>query len=134
MNTPLLLVGTVFAILAALVHVVIFTFESVNWTKPAVWKRFGLSSQQDADTVRPMAYNQGFYNLFLAIGTVVGLLLMLNPDTMQAGYGVALFATLSMLAAASVLIISNPKLARAAVTQGAFPLVAVVFLLLAQVV
>ena len=134
MNAPLLVAGSVFAILAALIHVVIFTFESVNWARPAVWKRFGVATQQDAETLRPMAYNQGFYNLFLAVGAVVGVLLMLGDDTRQAGYAVALFAVLSMLAAASVLIISNPKLARAAVTQGAFPLIAVVFLLLALAV
>jgi putative membrane protein len=132
MNPALLIIGSIFAVLAALVHVVIFYLESIGWTKPAVWKRFGVASQADADTVRPMAYNQGFYNLFLAIGAVVGTIL-LATELEQAGYAVVLFATLSMVAAATVLVLSNPRLARAALTQGALPLVGVLFLLLALI-
>jgi putative membrane protein len=132
MNTVLLVIGAVFAVLAAVLHVVIFRLESIEWSKPAVWKRFGVASQSDADVVRPMAYNQGFYNLFLGIGALLGAALLLTPAAL-AGYGIALFATGSMLAAATVLILSNRRLARAAITQGALPLLAVLFLLLALV-
>jgi putative membrane protein len=132
MNTVLLVIGAVFAVLAAVLHVVIFRLESIDWSKPAVWKRFGVASQSDADVVRPMAYNQGFYNLFLGIGALLGAALLLTPAAL-AGYGIALFATGSMLAAATVLILSNRRLARAAITQGALPLLAVLFLLLALV-
>jgi len=132
MNPALLIIGSIFAVLAALVHVVIFYFESIAWTRPAIWKRFGIGSQTDAETIRPMAYNQGFYNLFLAVGIVAGVIL-LATDAALAGFGVALFATLSMVAAATVLVLSNPKLARAAVTQGALPLLAVLFFLLALI-
>ena len=47
--------------------------ESLTWTQPATWKRFGVASQADAETTRPTAYNQGFYNLFLALGALVGI-------------------------------------------------------------
>ncbi|MET0317260.1 MAG: DUF1304 domain-containing protein, partial [Rhodococcus fascians] len=60
-------IASIFAAVAAALHVVIFFMESVAWTKPAVWRRFGVASQADADVVRPMAFNQGFYNLFLAL-------------------------------------------------------------------
>ena len=66
MNLVLLIVAIVFAALAALLHVYIFVMESVLWTRPSIWKRFGLKSQEDAETIAPMALNQGFYNLFLA--------------------------------------------------------------------
>lgn len=134
MSTPFLVVGSAFALLAALVHVMIFYLESVTWSRPATWRRFGVRSQADADVVRPMAYNQGYYNLFLATGTVVGVALIAWTDADEAGYALVLFVTLSMLAAATVLIVSSPALARAAITQGALPLLAVVFLLLAPVV
>jgi len=123
-----LILGLVFAGIAALIHVVIFRLESIVWSQPATWKRFGLRSQADADVVKPMALNQGFYNLFLAIGTIVGIVLAAT-GSVDVGRALVLFATLSMVAAASVLIISNAKLARAAVTQGAAPLIAVVLLL-----
>jgi putative membrane protein len=107
------------------VHGVIFSLESLRWSQPATWRRFGIASQQDADTVAPMAYNQGFYNLFLGVGALVGVVLLAFPGVRQAGVGVAVLAVGSMLAAATVLVLSNRALARAALTQGLFPLVAV---------
>ena len=59
----------IFASIAALLHVLFFKLESLDWRKPKTWKTFGLESQADADTTASLAFNQGFYNLFLAIGT-----------------------------------------------------------------
>jgi putative membrane protein len=75
-----------------------------------------------------MALNQGFYNLFLAVGVFVAFFLLPHPTLHAAGVMLLLFSCASMLAAALVLVISNPKMARAAVTQGLLPLIAVVSL------
>ena len=123
----LAIIGAVFLGLAALIHVYIFYLESIAWSKPKTWKTFGLRSQTEADTVKPMAYNQGYYNGFLAIGVIVGLVL-LTTDVAQAGYALAIFAGSSMVLAATVLITSNAKLARAAGLQGAAPLIGVLLL------
>ena len=123
----LAIVGAVFLGLAALIHVYIFYLESIAWSKPKTWKTFGLRSQTEADTVKPMAYNQGYYNGFLAIGVIVGLVLI-TTNVAQAGYALAIFAGSSMVLAATVLITSNAKLARAAVLQGAAPLIGVLLL------
>jgi putative membrane protein len=130
MDELFLVIGTVFAFLAAVIHLVIFCFESVLWSRPKVWRRFGITSDEDARTIQPMAFNQGFYNVFLAIGTGVGLVLTATENFHQAGVALTLFALISMLLASIVLISSSPKLARAAITQGAAPLLGVVFLLL----
>jgi putative membrane protein len=132
-TTPLLVIGSALAVLAGLLHFAIFYLESVTWTRPATWRRFGLESQADAEVTRPLAYNQGFYNAFLGAGAIIGAALLLFSNTQQAGYGIALFAVLSMLLAASVLILSNPSLARAALTQGTIPLLSAACLLLALV-
>ena len=124
-----LVIGLVFVGIAALIHKYIFYMESITWTKPATWKRFGLRSQEDANTVKPMAYNQGFYNLFLALGIVVGIILILVGQV-DVGRAVALFGALSMVAAATVLVTSNPRLARAAALQGTAPLLGVIFIVL----
>ena len=124
----LLVVAIVFAALAAVLHVAIFIMESVLWTRPATWKRFGLHSQEEAQTIRPMALNQGFYNLFLTIGVILGFVLLAGSSTHLAGVMLVLFACASMLAASLVLVISQPKLVRAALTQGLLPLVAVILL------
>jgi len=133
MNSALLVAGSIFVGLAALIHVYIFYLESIAWSKPKTWKTFGLASQADADTVKPMAYNQGYYNAFLAGGIIVGLILLATPSTQQAGFALALFAALSMVLAATVLITSNAKLARSAAIQGVLPLIGVILLLLALV-
>lgn len=133
MSNVFLVIGVIFGAIAALLHVVIFTFESVNWTKPATWKRFGVASQADAETLKPMALNQGFYNLFLTIGVIVGLLLLPHTALFNAGLMLILFACGSMLAASIVLVISQPKLLQAALTQGVLPLIAVIFLVIGGV-
>lgn len=128
MNLPVLIVAIVFAALASLLHVYIFVMESVLWTRPSIWKRFGVKSQDDADTIRPMALNQGFYNLFLAIGIFVGFVLLPHPGLHAPGVVLVLFCCASMVAAALVLVISNPRMFRAALTQGVLPLIAVIAL------
>jgi len=116
------ILATVFAALAALLHVYIFVMESVQWTQPRIWKRFGVADQAAAEITKPMAYNQGFYNLFLAIGVVIGIVLF------YAGGGIALvlFALGSMVAAALVLVTTGLKYLRPALIQGTLPLIAFV--------
>jgi putative membrane protein len=128
MSSALVVVGTVFLAIAAAIHVFIFVLESVMWSRPSTWRGFGVRSQADADVIRPMAFNQGFYNLFLALGIGIGLVLASWPNLHQAGHGIALFAAGSMVAAALVLIISSPRLARAAAIQGVAPLVGIALL------
>lgn len=125
------ILGTIFIAIAALIHVYIFTMESITWGKPATWKRFGLASQADADTVKPMAYNQGFYNVFLAVIAAVGLVMIGSTNLAGPGYALAISAAASMVLASIVLITSSPKLARAALIQGLAPLVGIIFLVAA---
>ena len=100
------------------------------WTKESTRKVFGVRSADDAELMKPLAYNQGFYNLFLALGAGTGLVMTGIPGLTQAGYAVAIFALLSMVLAAVVLVTSNPKAARSALIQGAAPLIGIVFLVL----
>ncbi|MET3173105.1 UNVERIFIED_ORG: putative membrane protein [Arthrobacter sp. UYCu721] len=131
----MILVSLLFAFIAAALHVYIFTMESLTWTTPATWKRFGLASQADAETTKPLAYNQGFYNLFLAIGAFLGVgCVALGPDASAqnvVGWTLIFSCCGSMLLAAAVLALSGKKYLRAAATQGATPLLAVVLGLLA---
>jgi putative membrane protein len=121
----------VFAGLAGLLHVYIFTMESLTWTSRRTRAAFGTTAEE-AETTKLLAFNQGFYNLFLAIVTGIGI------AGVALGYkaiGAALlFAGVgSMAAAAIVLLASAPDKARAALTQGTFPVIAVVFLVIGLV-
>jgi putative membrane protein len=116
----MLTVALVFAGLAALVHVYIFWLEALAFDT-AGRKVFGVSAE-DVATMKPWAYNQGFYNLFLAIGTGVGVAIAgANRD---AAVALVVLGTGSMLAAALVLITSDSSKARGAVVQGTFPALA----------
>jgi putative membrane protein len=117
------------AVLAALVHAWFFVLESVWFMRESVWRRFGLASESDARVVRSFAWNQGFYNLFLAVGIAIGLTLVAAGDA-TAGRAIVLFACGSMIAAGVVLVLHNPAFLRAAAIQVVPPLVAVVAIFL----
>src|ERR1700755_1310126 len=116
----------VFAGLAGLLHVYIFTMESLTWTSKRTRAAFG-TTPEEAETTKLLAFNQGFYNLFLAI---VGGLGVAGVAMGHKAIGATLiFAGVgSMAAAAVVLLLAAPDKARAALTQGTFPLIAVVLL------
>ena len=118
-------IGIAAAIVAALIHVWFFVLESLWFSRPAVWARFGLSSVEEARTVRSFAFNQGFYNLFLAVGVGIGLLLAASGDP-ASGRAIVLFACGSMVAAGVVLVLHNRAFLQAALIQVVPALVAIV--------
>jgi len=126
----MLIIGLLLAALSAAFHVFIFVLESVRWTEPATRKIFGVASAADAEVTKPLAYNQGFYNLFLAIAALLGIVLTLAGQPVV-GLTLVFAGTGMMLAAALVLVLSNPKMARSAALQGGLPLLAVVVLAIA---
>lgn len=125
----MIVLATVVVTLAAALHIGIFVMESVAWTRPGVWKRFGVADQATADATRPMAYNQGFYNLFLAIGAIIGLILY-GVGLRPAGLTLILFTMASMLAASIVLVTTGRGYLRPAIIQGVLPLIGIVLMLL----
>ena len=118
--------GLILAALAALLHVYIFVMESLTWTSPRTRATFG-TTPETAETTKELAFNQGFYNLFLAIVTAIGVAAVLI-GARAVGVALVLSGVGSMLAAALVLLLSSPDKARAAITQGTLPLIAVVLL------
>ena len=126
------MVAVIFALLAALIHILFFVLESLLFRRPFAWQTFGIKSQADAETTRDWALNQGFYNLFLAIGVIVGVVLAAgdDPAAVGAGVGMVLLGTGSMLGAAVVLLITKPRLLRGVLIQGVPPLVAIIAVVL----
>ena len=121
--------GYIFAALAAVVHVYIFVLESILWTAPKTRATFGVKSEEEALTTKPLAFNQGFYNLFLAIVSVFGIVVAATGSA-SVGIALVLAGTGSMVAAGLVLILSSPDKARAAVVQMLFPAIAVILLVI----
>jgi putative membrane protein len=120
--------GLIFAGLAALLHVYIWMMESLTWTSARTRATFGIT-EEEALATKELAFNQGFYNLFLAIVSGIGAVAVFTGAT-AVGAALVFAGVGSMLAAAVVLLVSSPDKARAAITQGTLPLIAIVLLVI----
>lgn len=128
----MLITGLVLAAVAALVHVYIFYMESFAWTTQQARSVFG-TTPEEAEATQELAFNQGFYNLFLGVVAAIGIVLTAIGQA-TAGLALVYAGAGSMAAAAAVLFLSSPDKRSAAVKQGFVPLLAVVLLLVAQTV
>ncbi len=117
-----MVVAVVFGLVAGALHVGFWVMESLLWRQPRIWKRFGARSQEDADLMAFGMLNQGYYNLFLGCGAVVGV--VLTASEAEGGRLLLGFACLFMLGAAAVLVIARPAMLRAGLIQGGPPAVA----------
>ncbi|MFF0339354.1 DUF1304 domain-containing protein [Kribbella sp. NPDC004875] len=115
------LIAQVFVGLAGVFHVVVFALESLLFRKPSTYRRFLVKDDIEMAAARPWAFNQGFYNLFLAIGALGGLIW--GGDK---GHAIALFACACMAGAGVVLLASDRRMLRAAATQAVPPILALV--------
>jgi len=116
-------VSLVLAGLAALLHVGFFVMETVLYRRPAVHRRFGVRTEAEVEATAFGMYNQGFYNLFLGLGTLVGVIGTF-ADWEPQGPTLVVFGCLFMIGAAVVLVAGRPAMARAAAMQGVLPALA----------
>ena len=124
----MIVAALIFAGLAAALHVYIWVMESFTWTTPRTRVAFGTTAEE-AETTKLLAFNQGFYNLFLAIATLVGIVALAQGHT-DVGAALIFAGVGSMAAAAVVLLASSPEKARSALIQGTFPVIAVILLVI----
>lgn len=112
--------------IAAIIHILFFVMESILFQKPEGYKIFKIKPADHA-AVKIWAFNQGFYNLFLAIGMIVGLYFVLLGRREAAGLLVS-FSALFMIGAGLVLLLSAPHLRRGALVQTIPPVLGFFFL------
>ena len=117
-------VTQVFALVAALIHVAIFAMESLLFTRPSVRQTFGGRAGIPPE-VDLWAFNQGFYNLFLAAGPIAGVIAY-HAGHRATGEALTLYACAFMVAAGAVLVLSQRRLWRGALLQALPPLVALI--------
>ena len=118
-----------FAGLSAFIHLYIFCLESLWWGRPKTNKVFKVTLEQ-AEANRLFAFNQGFYNLFLALNSLVGICLIVFEINQTVAKTLLASSNLSMLLAAIVLVSKGRHLLRAALIQGVAPLLVLISLLL----
>ncbi|WP_405062949.1 DUF1304 domain-containing protein [Kribbella sp. NBC_01505] len=114
-------VAQIFVVVAGLFHVVVFAMESLLFRKPSTYQRFLVKDETEAAAARPWAFNQGFYNLFLAAGALGGLIA--GGDK---GHAIALFSCACMAGAGIVLVVSDRRMIQAAASQALPPILALV--------
>lgn len=120
----MVIAGLVIVALAALIHLYIFALESLTWTSDRTRAVFGTTPEQAAQT-RQLAFNQGFYNLFLAIEVVAGIVAFVLGAA-PVGIALVLAGAGSMVLAGVVLVGSDRSKARAALIQMLPPLIGVI--------
>ncbi|MEU9080174.1 DUF1304 family protein [Kitasatospora sp. NPDC004745] len=109
-------VSQVFAMLAAAIHLIAWPLESFLYGHPRV--RFLLTgSTADAPEVRLWRFNVGFYNLFLALGLVAGLVLLHTDGHTTAGRAVISYIGAFLVAGGITLFVSERRLWRVALAQ-----------------
>ena len=108
-----MILGSLFAFVSAGFHIFFFYLESVAYpNKPSVQRMFlgkKAESKELVEVCRTLLFNQGFYNLFLAIGTIYGLL--------SGERGLVRFTLLCYIFAGVVLYYSNPSKYRGTLLQ-----------------
>ena len=125
------LIAQMFAVIAAILHIWFFVLESLLWRRPSTWRRFWVANQEDADTIAPMARNQGFTNLFLALGVLFGVLMaypegnFIHLGDGGTGEAIALFGCLVMVGAGIVLVLGDRRFLPAALIQAVPPALAI---------
>jgi len=115
-TTTLVLAG-----LAGLLHVYFFVLETVVFRSRG-FRVFGVP-KDDIETVAFSMYNQGFYNLFLGLGVLVGVVGSWRGWDPQ-GSTLVVYGCLFMVGAALVLVAARRAMARGAAIQGILPLLA----------
>lgn len=113
----------IFSAISGILHVAFFLLESVFFTRERVYSRFGIKTT-DVPSMRVVFFNQGFYNLFLAIGAFVGLYYY---STFREPL-LLMYVSAYMVGAAFVLSISKRSMYRAAILQGISPLITLLLL------
>lgn len=118
------LVTQIFALIAVLFHVVACVLESFLFHRRSV-QTFLLGRPESAAGVRLWAFNQGFYNLFLAAGPAAGLV-ALHTGHETVGRTLVIYGCGFMAGCGVVLFVSDRRLWRGMIGQSGPPLIALV--------
>ncbi len=122
------LVTQVFALVAALTHVVVGTLERFCYDRPAV-RVFLTTSTADAPEVTLWRSGVAVYNILLGLGLIAGVVALQTHDT-TVGRTLVVFLCAFLIVSALVFAASFPRLWRGALGQGLPPAVALVAALL----
>lgn len=99
-------IAWIFALIAAALHILVFVWEALMFQRPAVHQ--GVFSTQTADVpaIRLWAFGVGFYNLFLGLGAISGVLAWMGGNE-TVGRTLVIYTCLFMFLSGIVLLIAD---------------------------
>ncbi|MBA3574046.1 MAG: DUF1304 domain-containing protein [Pseudonocardiales bacterium] len=100
------LVVWTFALVGAVVHILAFAWETLLFQRPGVHQGVFSIPTADVPAVRLWAFCVGFYNLFLACGTVAGVIAWSAGDE-AVGRALVIYTCLFMFLSGIVLFVSD---------------------------
>lgn len=131
-------VAWIFALVTAAIHLLVFVFEALLITRSSVHAGVFKIPAADVPPIRLWAFGVGFYNLFLAIGMIIGVFAwMTGRDLVGQTLVIYLSAMLALsgmvLLIADRMALSRPRGAgvSGAIGQAVPPLIALVAALMA---
>jgi len=122
----------VFATITVIIHALFFVAESILWLKPYIYQNILSSANstislfEQAKLLEIVFFNQGFYNLFLALGLVAGMI-SIKRGYFERGITLLGFCCLFAVGAGLVLALSAGALLGAALQSGP-PMIALILL------
>lgn len=96
----------VFALVAAILHVLVFIWEAVLFQRPGVHQRIFSVPRADVPAIRLWAFGVGFYNLFLGCGTIAGVIAW-STGNEPVGRTLVIYTCLFMFLSGIVLFIAD---------------------------
>lgn len=96
----------VFALIAAALHILVFVWEALAIQRPAVHQGIFAVATADVPAIRLWAFGVGFYNLFLACGTITGVIAW-SAGFESVGRTLVVYTCLFMLLSGVVLLIAD---------------------------
>jgi len=95
-----------FALIAALIHVTVWVFESFLMNRPAIHRGVFRIATADLPAIRLWSFNVGFYNLFLAAAPIAGVIALHTGDE-AVGRALVIYGCSFMFLAGIVLGVSD---------------------------
>lgn len=96
----------VFALVAAVLHILVFVWEALLITRPGVYHGIFAVDAADVPAIRLWAFGVGFYNLFLACGTLTGVVAWMAGNEVV-GRTLVIYTCLFMVLSGVVLFIAD---------------------------
>lgn len=122
-------IAQAFALIAALVFIWAGLLESFFFHRPGVHQRIFHTRTENLPAIRLWSFCQGFYNLFLASGAIIGVI-ALHSGNGPAGRALVLYACAFMLGTGIVLGIADRRHLGGAFGSSLPPLIALTAALL----